>query len=98
MAQPFTAKMDLDNAAIVITFSDFAEASGFESYECVVSFDTWEYKLEAEKVTVNYQDMYRRVDQGILHSNTFYDVWFTFEDRPYERVVASPLFRLSTSQ
>lgn len=88
------AKMELLPNGISITVTDFAEAEGFENYKCNVDFESWAYTLSAKKITVNGETMYRCLDQGALSANRYYNVWFTFEDRPFARKSESPLFRL----
>lgn len=94
-ADVLLATMETKAASITITFTDFAQAVGFEKYECKVDMGNWVYSLPAKKITLNNQTMYQCQDQGGLQLNTLYDVWFSFEDRPYGRVSNSPSFKLS---
>lgn len=94
-AEPLLATMETNAASITITFTDFAQVEGFEKYECKVDMGNWVYSLPAKKITLNDQTVYQCQDQGGLQLNTLYDVWFSFEDRPYGRVSNSPVFKLS---
>lgn len=97
MATPPTAKMDITPSGIEIVFSDYENATGFENYTCNVDFGTWAYKLASTKVVVNGETKYRCLDQGGLSPNQYYNVWFTFEDRPSMYKTESPLFRLQAN-
>ena len=90
------AKMENLSSNIIITFSDFMGAVGFENYECKIDMGSWIYTMRAKALTVNNEKMYRCLSQGMLSHGTTYDVWFVFEDRPYSRVSQSAVFRLST--
>jgi len=91
------AKMENLNGAIQITFSDFAEAVGFENYKCEINMGTWVYSIPANKVVFNNQTYYRCVDQGSLQTGVFYKVSFLFEDRPYNYLSYSPNFLLKAN-
>lgn len=93
-AEPLLAKMESVNGAIAITFSDFADAQGFENYTCNVDLGSWTYSLPASKIVVNNNELYRCLDQGGLSSGVKYKVNFTFEDRPYGYSSNSPDFTL----
>ena len=93
-AAPLLATMEQQGGAITITFTDFADAQGFENYTCNVDFGGWVYTMPARKIMLNDEAHYRCTDQGGLQSGQRYDVWFTFEDRPYSRRAESPVVKL----
>lgn len=94
-ATPLLVKGEMFNSNTYITFEDIALPEGFESYRCYVDFETWIYDLgDAEKYVHRGRTFYRCIEQGILKENEYYNVFFSFEDRPNGDVYYTPRVRI----